>query len=103
VWSIFIDGFLRLPSDQRDPPIGGAQRRRMQALVACDLKELHRKRGDGSRALDSLFAELAAAGLVSGPARDLKSKFFSVCDAALNGLPSWILDYLAEVCSDPHL
>ncbi|KXZ46899.1 hypothetical protein GPECTOR_39g393 [Gonium pectorale] len=78
----------------------------LSALAACNLKELHLKRADGSRILDSLHATCRSAGLIPHGTPDAtpKERYLAVFDAALTGgLGCWILDYVEVVCADRHL
>ncbi|GLC41829.1 hypothetical protein PLESTM_001250000 [Pleodorina starrii] len=78
----------------------------LAVLASCNLKELHLKRADGSRILDSLHATCRAARLIPAgtPDGSPRERYLAVFDAALNGgLGCWILDYVEVVCADRHL
>lgn len=78
----------------------------LSQLASCNLKELHLKRADGSRILDSLHASCRAAKVIPASAPDAtpKERYLAVFDAALaGGLGCWILDYVEVVCADRHL
>ncbi|KAG2435928.1 hypothetical protein HXX76_007123 [Chlamydomonas incerta] len=78
----------------------------LSQLASCNLKELHLKRADGSRILDSLHATCRAANVIPASAPDAtpKERYLAVFDAALaGGLGCWILDYVEVVCADRHL
>ncbi|KAG2433091.1 hypothetical protein HYH02_012794 [Chlamydomonas schloesseri] len=78
----------------------------LSQLASCNLKELHLKRADGSRILDSLHATCRAANVIPATAPDAtpKERYLAVFDAALGGgLGCWILDYVEVVCADRHL
>lgn len=78
----------------------------LHVLASCNLKELHLKRADGSRILDSLHATCRAAGLIATgtPDGSPRDRYLAVFDAALcNDLGCWVLDYVEVVCADRHL
>lgn len=88
----------------------------LAALVAANPRELHRRRADGSRLLDSLYETCRVAGLCPparggagaaagrpGASAD-EERYFLVFDAALqNQLGCWVQDYVEVVCADRHL
>ncbi|KAL6758225.1 hypothetical protein V8C86DRAFT_1527086 [Haematococcus lacustris] len=77
----------------------------LDAFASCNQKELLKLRSDGTRLLDGLFDLLLTAGLAQPtPGSDLRHKLSCVFDVAWSScLGCWIVDYVAEVCSDPYL
>lgn len=71
----------------------------LQHLVAAPLKDLHRKRADGSRHVDALYQSCLATGAAAAGALGPKERLFAVFDAALSSNSGfWLLDYVSEVC-----
>jgi len=76
----------------------------LQQFVVHSLKELHHRRGDGTRVLDAIYEACSSSGLVKKAATDVRSRYERVFDAALESLMGcWIIDYVEEVCGDRHL
>ncbi|GIL57382.1 hypothetical protein Vafri_12634 [Volvox africanus] len=78
----------------------------LDVLSSCSLKELHLKRADGNRIMDSLYKTCITKKLIpsSNPAGNSYQCYVAVFDAALNGgLGLWILDYVEVVCADRYL
>lgn len=83
------------------PPAG------LAALASCNLKELHLKRADGSRMLDTLYQACRSSGQIPVGAPEHSTptdRYLAVFDAALHScMGCWILDYVQLVCADRHL
>ncbi|MEW5320306.1 MAG: hypothetical protein WDW38_011388 [Sanguina aurantia] len=91
----------------------------LQLLIDCDPRELHRKRSDGRRVIDTLHEALISQNLIKDPQWALTSQsgthagpptqtaeqqYRDVFDAALeHGLGVWVQDFVELVCGDVTL
>lgn len=76
----------------------------LSLLTDVNLKDLHKKRSDGMRIIDSLYEAYRGHGAIPHEAKDTKERYFSVFDVAMQcRLGCWVQDYVEVVCADRYL